>query len=112
MFTPNFSGEGIFGYHRFPSVFGGHANLFQISANAKAYFTAPPTQWRPFINGGVGAYSFSSGSSHFGGNVGVGLLYEATPHFGVTGKYNFHIVNTPGFTTRFSTLQGGIRYVF
>ena len=109
---PQFSAAGTFGYHRFPSAFGGDTNLFQFTANAKTYLTPPPDKVRPFLNGGIGAYKFGSGPTHFGGNVGAGLLYEATPRFGLQGSYNFHMVNTPGFTTRFSTLQGGVRFVF
>ncbi|HEX8069458.1 MAG TPA: outer membrane beta-barrel protein [Pyrinomonadaceae bacterium] len=113
MITPLVSIEGIFGFHRFPGTFGGHVNLFQVSANAKTYFTAPPVQLRPFVNGGIGVYHFGSGgSTNFGGNVGAGLLYEITPHFGVQGSYNFHVVNTSGPNFKFSTVQGGIRYVF
>jgi hypothetical protein len=64
------------------------------------------------VNGGVGAYTFTSGTTRFGGNVGAGLLYEATPRFGLQGSYNFHMVNTPGTSLRFSTLQGGVRFRF
>ncbi|HEX8649867.1 MAG TPA: outer membrane beta-barrel protein [Pyrinomonadaceae bacterium] len=112
MVAPQFSVEGIFGYHRFPGAFGGHLNLFQFSANAKTYLNPSPNPVRPFLNGGIGVYRFGSSSTHFGGNVGGGLLFELTPHFGLQGSYNFHIVNTPGPTTRFSTLQGGVRFVF
>jgi hypothetical protein len=110
--SPRFSAEGIFGYHRFRGAFGGHANLFQLSGNVKSYLNAPPNKVRPFLNGGVGAYVFSSGSARFGGNVGGGLLYEATPRFGLQGSYNFHAVNTTGNTFTFSTVQGGVRFRF
>jgi opacity protein-like surface antigen len=115
----HFSVEGIFGYHRFPGAFQFEAqsfrfnvNLYQLSANAKTYFTAPPNRVRPFVNGGIGIYKFGSGSTNFGGNLGAGVLYELTPRFGLQGSYNFHMVNTTGATTRFSTLQGGVRFVF
>ena len=112
MFTPNFSAVGTFGYHRFNFVIpSASTNVYQISGNAKAYFTTPPNKFRPFVNGGVGAYVFSSATTRFGGNVGAGVLYEITPKFGVQGSYNQHIVNTSG-TFRFSTVQGGVRYVF
>jgi hypothetical protein len=112
MFTPQFSAEGIVGYHRLPGAFGGHFNLYQVSANAKTYFTAPPNQVRPFVNGGFGAYKFGSGSTHFGGNLGAGILYEVTPRFGLQGSYNFHIISASGFSPRYSTLQGGVRFRF
>jgi len=114
MVNPHFSAEGIFGYHHFGSKLPAVSNLnvYQFSVNAKAYFVALPNKFRPFVNGGVGAYKFSPGSSHFGGNVGAGVLYEVTPKFGLQGSYNYHAVNTPGTTTKFSTIQGGVRFVF
>jgi len=113
MLNPHFSAVGTFGYHRFefvvPTI---HTSIYQISANAKAYFTAPPIKLRPFVNGGVGAYVFSSATSHFGGNVGAGILYEVTPKFGLQGSYNYHMVNTAGSNLMFSTVQGGVRFRF
>ena len=47
-----------------------------------------------------------------GGNLGAGVLYEATPHFGLQGSYNFHAINTPGTSVRLSALQGGVRILF
>lgn len=111
MFTPQFSAEGIFGYHRLGAP-GGALHLFQFSGNVKTYLTAPPYKLRPFLNGGVGAYTSSSGTTRFGGNVGGGLLYEVTLKFGVQGSYNFHVINTPGSALKFSTAQGGVRFVF
>jgi outer membrane protein with beta-barrel domain len=86
-------------------------NLYQFSANAKAYLTAGGTI-RPYVNGGIGSYKFSPGSTNFSGNFGAGLLYVLTPHWGLQGSHNFHAVNTPVAATKFSTLQGGIRLVF
>jgi hypothetical protein len=112
MVNPYFSAEGIFGYHRFSGAGGGHANLYQLSGNAKAYLNGPSNSVRPFVNGGVGAYVFDSGTTRVGGNVGAGLLYEATPHFELQGSYNFHMVNTAGTSLKYSTLQGGVRFRF
>src|ERR1041385_3389333 len=109
----NFSVEGIFGYHRLNSIFAGaDTNLFQVSSNGKFYFAPSTSSVRPFVNGGVGAYAFNPGSVKFGGNVGGGLLFVITPRFGVQGSYNFHAVNTSGSTFKFSTVQGGVRFVF
>jgi hypothetical protein len=105
------SAEGIFGYHRFPGSMGGHGNLGELSANAKVDLLPRPNRLRPFVDGGIGVYKLSPGSSSFGANLGGGVLYEATPRFGVQGLYNFRTVNTPGSATRFSTLQGGIWFV-
>jgi len=113
MINPHFSAVGTFGFHRFNSIFPSvSTNVYQLSTNAKAYLVPPPNKFRPFVNGGVGAYVFSSATTRFGGNVGAGVLYEVTPKFGVQGSYNFHIVNTSGSTFRFSTVQGGVRFRF
>lgn len=111
--SPYVSAEGVFGYHRFPrKVVGGDLDLFQLSGNARVYVLPSPNKFRPFFNGGVGAYKFGAGSTEFGGNVGVGVLYEVTPKFGIQGRYNFHAVNTAGSGTKFSTVQGGVRFRF
>jgi len=111
--TKHFSAEGIFEYHRFTAKVGsGALNLHQFSANGKAYLTSGGP-FRPFINAGIGGYDFTpGGGTHFGGNVGAGVLREFGPHWGLQGSYNFHAVNTPGAATKFSTVQGGIRFVF
>jgi hypothetical protein len=108
--TSHFSVEGIFGYHHFPTKIGSDLNLYQFSVNGKTYLTTGAL--RPFVKGGIGAYKFSPGPAKFGGNFGAGLLYNLTPRFGLEGAYNFHVVNTSGAATKFSTLQAGIRLVF
>ncbi|MFN2404430.1 MAG: porin family protein [Pyrinomonadaceae bacterium] len=110
--SPYVSAEGKFGYHRFPGDNGGNLNLYQFSGNGKFYLVPEPNKIRPFLNGGVGAYKFDSGPTKFGGNLGAGMLFEVTPHFGLQASYNFHAVNTSGVTTRFSTVQGGVRWRF
>jgi hypothetical protein len=107
--TNQFSVEGIFGYHRFPGVGSSDLSLYQFSVNGKSYFTSGTM--RPFVNGGVGGYKFNPGPTRFGGNVGAGLLYNVTSKVGLQGSYNFHMISTPGGATKFSTLQGGIRFV-
>jgi hypothetical protein len=109
--TSHFSAEGIFGYHHFPAKVGSAVDLYQFSANGKAYLTTGGSL-RPFVNAGIGGYKASPGSTYFGGNVGGGVLKELSPHWGVQASYNFHVVNTPGAATKFSTAQLGIRYVF
>ena len=111
MITSQFSAEGTFGYHRFSSFFGGDASLYQLSGNGKFYFVDETSSVRPFVNGGVGAYVTDSATTHFGGNIGVGILFEVTPHFGLLGSYNFHAF-TAGDGFRFSTVQGGVRFRF
>jgi opacity protein-like surface antigen len=104
--------EGIFGYHDFPGKVTGNLNIYQFSANGKVYLVPPSNKLRPFLNGGIGDYTFSHGSSKFGVNVGGGVLYQLTSRFGLQGSYNFDNINTPIAATRFSTLQAGIRFVF
>ena len=111
MITPQFSVEGVFGYHRFSAFFDDAAGLYQVSGNAKFYLVDEESSVRPFVNGGVGAYITDSATTHFGGNFGGGVLFEVTPHFGVQGAYNFHVFSF-GDSARFSTVQGGVRFRF
>jgi len=114
------SAEGIFGYHHFPvNSFAGaitdDLNVYQFSAGAKLYWKTIPCgnrSIRLFVNAGPGGYKFSSTDTYFGGNVGAGVLFNITSRFGLQGSYNFHVVNTPGTATKFSTYQGGIRFIF
>jgi hypothetical protein len=107
--NPHFSLEGIFGYHHFPSSLGASLNTYQFSANGKAYLSTGTV--RPFVNGGVGGYKFSPGSTYFGGNVGGGVLYTVTSRFGLQISYNLHVINT-GPATKFSEVQFGVRWVW
>ena len=111
MITTQFSAEGTFGYHRFSSFFGGDTSVYQLSGNGKFYFVDDSTRLRPFVSGGVGLYVTDSATTHFGGNIGAGVLYEVTPKFGIKGAYNFHAF-TAGNGARFSTVQGGVRFRF
>jgi len=109
--TSHFSVEGLFGYDRFPANVGNPLDLYQFSANGKLYLTSSGPL-RPFVNGGIGGYKFSGNSTYFGGNLGAGVLREFGPHWGLQASYNFHAINTPGAATKFSTVQGGLRFVF
>ena len=111
MITDQFSAEGSVGYQRFGTFFGGSTNLYQVSGNGKFYLVDQSTRLRPFVNGGVGVYVTDSATTHFGGNVGAGVLYEVTPSFGIQGSYNFNVF-TAGSGTKFSTVQGGVRFRF
>jgi hypothetical protein len=108
--TSHLSAEGIFGYHYLSAKAAGSEDIYQFSADAKYYLTTG--NLRPFMNGGIGGYAFSPGSTHFGGNFGGGVLYTWSSHWGAQGSYNFHVVDTPISSSKFSTLQGGLRYVF
>lgn len=113
--TKYFSLEGLYGFHRFRgtrfgSVKVADLNLHQFSLDGKAYLTN--TTVRPFVNFGGGAYKFDPGSTHGGVNAGGGLQFNVTPTFAVEGAYNFHSVFTFGNATKFSTLQGGVRFRF
>lgn len=109
--TSQFSAVGTLGYHRFSTFFDEHATLYQVSGNAKFYLVDESSNVRPFVNGGIGLYVTDSGSTHFGGNVGGGVLFNVTEHVGIQGSYNFHAVSI-GDTIKFSTVQGGIRFRF
>lgn len=115
-FNQMFSLEGIYTYHRFNGETFGiftvpDLNLHQFSANGKIYGSTSPV--RPFFNFGGGAYVFTPGvSTHGGLNVGGGMQFDVTPNFAVDAMYNFHNVFTSGSNTRFSTVQGGVRFRF
>jgi hypothetical protein len=111
-----FSLEGIYGFHHLngatlPTVSIGDLNLHQFSINGKVYGSSSPL--RPFFNFGGGAYVFRPGvSTHGGLNIGVGVQRDITPNFAIEAMYNFHNVFTSGSSTRFSTVQGGVRFRF
>jgi opacity protein-like surface antigen len=111
-----FSLEGIYGYHRFRGQQLGifklaDINLHELSVNGKVYGGGSST--RPFLNFGGGAYVFSPGSDVHGGlNVGGGVQHDISPGFAVEGIYKFHNIFTSGSNTRFSTVQGGVRFRF
>src|SRR4029077_12767520 len=68
--------EGIFGYHHFPGALTASLNVYQFSANAKLYwrtFTWGGHPTRLFANFGPGGYKYGSGSTHGGGNIGMGF---------------------------------------
>lgn len=110
--TEQFSLEGILGFHRFRfgGIFDDHANLYQVSANAKYYFGNDPA--RLFVNAGGGVYNFDGSSTRGGLNVGGGVQLDISPKFAVEGAYNLHNVFTSGSNFRFSTVQGGVRFRF
>lgn len=110
-----FSVEGIYTFHRFrgdtigPFTFPDQ-NLHQFSVNGKVYGNTSPV--RPFFNFGGGAYKFDPGPTDGGLNVGGGLQFDITPNVAFDAMYNFHNVFTSGSSTKFSTLQGGVRFRF
>ena len=117
-FNRTFSLEGIYTLHHFPGEkFGTFTipdlNVHQVSVNGKVYGSSSP--WRPFFNFGGGAYDFAFAGSHTvrgGINVGGGLQFDATPNVAFDVMYNFHNVFTSGSNTRFSSVQGGVRFRF
>src|SRR6185369_3924517 len=80
--TSYFSVEGIFGFHHFPAKVGSSLDVYQFSGNGKFYLTSSGP-FRPFVNGGIGGYKFSPGSTYFGGNFGGGILRQFGPHWGL-----------------------------
>ena len=104
------SAEGILGVHHFPGKIAGDVTAIQFTAGGKVYLTNSPN--RVFFRAGLGGYHFTSATTNFGGYFGGGLLHEFNAHFGLEGVYTFHAANTPGTATKFSTVQGGVRYAF
>jgi len=113
--NPTFSLEAIYGFHRFNGDTIGtftisDLNLHQFSLNGKIYGSTSPA--RPFFNFGGGAYKFDPGSTRGGLNIGGGVQFDVAPNIAVDAMYNFHNVFTSGSSTRFSTVQGGVRFRF
>jgi hypothetical protein len=109
--NPHFSVEGIFGVHYFPGKTTGSSTVTQFGGGVKAFLN-PGHPNLFFVRAGTAGYHFNSGPTEFGGYVGAGLLHNFNPHFGLEGVYTFHTINTTGTVTKFSTVQGGIRYAF
>jgi hypothetical protein len=109
--TSHVSLEGIFGVHHFSGKSGfSSGTIYQFTGGGKFFLNPGPN--RVFARAGLGGYHFSSSTTNFGGYFGGGLLHEFNAHLGVEGVYTFHTVKTPGVAAKFSTLQGGLRYVF
>ena len=115
-FNQMFSAEAIYTYHRFNGDNFGFGSFFdlnvhQLSINGKVYGSSSPI--RPFFNFGGGAYVITPGvSTHGGLNVGGGVQFDVTPNIAIDAMYNFHNVFTSGSDTRFSAVQGGVRFRF
>ena len=102
---------GLFGYRRFSGQgFVPSLNLYELSVGPKAYLTSGVT--RPFVNAGVGAFKFGSGSTNFGAYGGGGIQFRFRPRIWVEGEYEYHTVFTSGSNFNFSTVQGGLRFRF
>lgn len=102
--------ELLYGHHEFDGV--GRfpdTEIDQLSINAKLFF--PGGFWQPFVNGGVGTYDVSPGSSDSGANFGFGILHMFPSGLGVEAGYNFHrVFASPDLD--FSTLLVGLRWRF
>jgi opacity protein-like surface antigen len=108
--TNQFSVAGLFGYRRFSGPFSSHLNLYQFSAGPKFYLTSGSI--RPFVNGGVGAFVFQSGTTKFGMHTGGGFQFRVWPKVWLEAEYQYHNVFTSGSNFQFSTVQGGARFRF
>jgi hypothetical protein len=110
-FTNRVSAEGTFGFDRFPSAFvPAHVDLYRLSANVKVYPVLGTFQFGIF--GGGGVYHFNPSATRGGLNIGAVGEYRINTSWSVESTYNFHNVFTSGSSTRFSTLQGGVRFRF
>jgi len=107
------SAEGIFGYHHFGGKTTGDLNVFQFTAGGKIYSSPFGGNNRAFVRAGLGGYHFTVGSTtNFGSYVGGGWLHELGPHLGLEVAYTAHGTKTPVQATWFSSVQGGVRWVF
>jgi len=85
-------------------------HFFNLSERGK--LTLGSGNLRPFTFFGVGGYFASGGSNYAGINAGGGLQYWLNGRFAVEGTYTFHNVFISGGNARYSTVLGGIRYIF
>ncbi len=108
--APLWSVEGILGYHAFDVQGVSNSHIWQLSAGGKRYFGTAP--WHPFVDVSAGIYRIDpNGSTKFGGNAGLGVLYDVSSRWGLEGVYQFHTISTSS-TTNFSALQVGVRVQF
>ena len=75
------------------------------------YFPQPPHQG-PFLTVGIGSYTFDPGSTHFGVNLGLGVQGRVAPDWSLEGRFTFGGITDNAPTSRYKTLQLGLRYVF
>jgi opacity protein-like surface antigen len=109
--SPDWSIEGILGYHRFDTAASTTPHIWQLSLNGKRFFGTAPL--RPFVNAGLGAYNLDPGDeTRAGANAGIGVLYEFTSTCGVEAAWNYHRINIDNDNASFSTLQIGVRFAF
>ncbi|MDX6529950.1 MAG: hypothetical protein QOH41_2240 [Blastocatellia bacterium] len=113
--NPTFSLEAIYGLHHFNgatigNVTVGNLNVHQFSFNGKVYGSSSPV--RPFFNFGGGAYTFGSGGTRAGLNIGAGVQFDVTSTVAAEAMYDFHNVFTSGSSTRFSAFKAGFRFRF
>jgi hypothetical protein len=108
--TNMYSLETYFGYDRFSASVGNDFRFINLSERFKATFGTG--QLRPFVFAGLGGYFGSVAGNHSGINTGAGVQYWLTSKFAVEGSYTFHTVFISGGNATYSTLLGGVRYVF
>lgn len=109
--TPVVSLETYLGYDRFSASIGDAFRFVHLSERLKLTFGTG--NWRPFAFAGAGAYFASVGGTHGGINTGFGVQRWFTPKVALEGSYTFHAAFvSSGSTATYSTVQGGVRYVF
>jgi hypothetical protein len=108
MLTKQVSVEGVFGYDRFSNT--PDLKVVHLSARGKVY--ASLANPRIAVFAGVGAYFFDPGDTHVGVNAGAVAEFKIAPQWSVEATYTLHNVSTPSSASRFSAIQGGVRYRF
>jgi hypothetical protein len=108
--SSTFSLQALFGYNRFGDSGSGELDVLRFSVNAKLYLGTATT--RAFVNAGAGAYAFDPGDTEPGANFGAGVLRDLTSRLGLEAAYNYHLVDTAGSRSTFSTFEAGIRIRF
>jgi len=107
-----FSAYAMLGDHYFHANKRASANLrlVNLSANLRRYFGG--STWPNFVQVGPGVYRDNGGSTHTGGNVGVGKLFTIHPKFGVEMGVDLHALQSSGTWWTFADAKLGVRFRF
>ncbi|HEX5437783.1 MAG TPA: outer membrane beta-barrel protein [Gemmatimonadaceae bacterium] len=96
-------------------------NLFDVTGDVAWHFypnATNPSQWVPYILGGIGIYHFggqtseiesTSGSTNFGLNIGGGVIYELSG-FSAFVEARLHNVFLSGGSAKFFPISFGLRF--
>ena len=104
--------EGLIGYNNFQDKNSSINDSYLINASSNLKYNFSSSQFRPFINGGFGAYFAKEEAIKIGANLGIGLDYKLIPEWTVELGGNYHHVFTSGNDLKFIVSNIGLIYRF